>query len=270
MANVIAEFNEISEYAKSFPTDTSFKSTDTRFDHSDLATFENTSSHNYKRNRNKKDLNNDHVHQCSLQIVRNASEQPIKYLCKYFNIPTTNESLTALEEINDNLSKRESTVNNLNERVKQIEDDFNPPKFILKHYKEELMEKLNVDIPKITFNYPTYVFKYVSPGGNSSQKSTIKFDLATVEATEEYISKALAYKKSAKAQRAIMTQKKREEIKKRDNYTCKLCGASTAEQSLLLLEVDHIIPVSKGGLSTPDNLQTLCWKCNRSKSNKIM
>ncbi|WP_256948040.1 HNH endonuclease [Streptococcus pneumoniae] len=31
-----------------------------------------------------------------------------------------------------------------------------------------------------------------------------------------------------------------------------------------------MVPVSKGGLSTPDNLQTLCWKCNRSKSNKIL
>jgi len=67
-----------------------------------------------------------------------------------------------------------------------------------------------------------------------------------------------------------MTKKLREFIKKRDNYTCQTCGASIADQSLLLLEVDHIIPVSKGGLSTEDNLQTLCWKCNRTKSDKII
>ena len=35
------------------------------------------------------------------------------------------------------------------------------------------------------------------------------------------------------------------------------------------LEIDHIIPVSKGGKTTPDNLQVLCSKCNRRKSNKI-
>jgi 5-methylcytosine-specific restriction endonuclease McrA len=34
------------------------------------------------------------------------------------------------------------------------------------------------------------------------------------------------------------------------------------------LEVDHIKPVSKGGLSIETNLQTLCWRCNRTKSNK--
>lgn len=37
-----------------------------------------------------------------------------------------------------------------------------------------------------------------------------------------------------------------------------------------LLEIDHIIPVSKGGRTAEENLQTLCWKCNRAKSDKIM
>ena len=37
----------------------------------------------------------------------------------------------------------------------------------------------------------------------------------------------------------------------------------------LLLEVDHIVPVSKGGLSEPENLQTLCWRCNRTKGAKM-
>lgn len=61
----------------------------------------------------------------------------------------------------------------------------------------------------------------------------------------------------------------REYILYRDNYTCKKCGASKTIEPNLLLEVDHIVPVSKGGESIPWNLQTLCWKCNRSKSNKI-
>ena len=35
------------------------------------------------------------------------------------------------------------------------------------------------------------------------------------------------------------------------------------------LEVDHIIPISKGGKSTYDNLQTLCHRCNVRKGAKI-
>ena len=35
------------------------------------------------------------------------------------------------------------------------------------------------------------------------------------------------------------------------------------------LEFDHIIPLSKGGSNTVRNIQLLCQKCNREKSNKI-
>ena len=38
----------------------------------------------------------------------------------------------------------------------------------------------------------------------------------------------------------------------------------------LLLEINHIIPVATGGETVEDNLQTLCWKCNRAKSDKII
>jgi len=48
----------------------------------------------------------------------------------------------------------------------------------------------------------------------------------------------------------------------RDNFTCKHCGSRT------ILEVDHVIPVSKGGITTLSNLQTLCSACNRGKHNK--
>ncbi|MBF0103144.1 MAG: HNH endonuclease, partial [Desulfobacterales bacterium] len=36
------------------------------------------------------------------------------------------------------------------------------------------------------------------------------------------------------------------------------------------LEYDHIIPVSKGGSNTARNIELLCEKCNREKSDKIM
>ena len=73
-----------------------------------------------------------------------------------------------------------------------------------------------------------------------------------------------------KEQRALMTKKMREAIKVRDNFTCCTCGNSTHTEPNLLLEIDHIIPVSKGGYTVEDNLQTLCWKCNRAKSNKLI
>jgi hypothetical protein len=55
----------------------------------------------------------------------------------------------------------------------------------------------------------------------------------------------------------------------RDNWTCCSCGRSSKEEGITL-EVDHIIPRSKGGTDDIDNLQTLCKKCNVGKSNKDM
>lgn len=47
----------------------------------------------------------------------------------------------------------------------------------------------------------------------------------------------------------------------RDGGSCKCCRSS------LSLEYDHIIPYSCGGSSVASNIQLLCQKCNRSKSN---
>ncbi len=132
------------------------------------------------------------------------------------------------------------------------------------------MDKIVVNVPVINMEYAQYVFEYISAGGNSSQKSVITFNGETIEAVMDHIAEKIQFFNSAKGQRALMTNRLRTAIKERDYYTCKMCSASVQEQSLLLLEVDHIVPVSKGGMSTYDNLQTLCWKCNRSKSDKIL
>jgi len=53
----------------------------------------------------------------------------------------------------------------------------------------------------------------------------------------------------------------------RDKWKCLSCGRSSKEDGVLL-EVDHIIPRSKGGSDDMSNLQTLCKKCNIGKSNR--
>ena len=50
----------------------------------------------------------------------------------------------------------------------------------------------------------------------------------------------------------------------RDKGCCVTCG-STVD-----IEYDHIIPFSKGGSNSVNNVQLLCLKCNRSKSDRIM
>lgn len=56
-------------------------------------------------------------------------------------------------------------------------------------------------------------------------------------------------------------------VLKRDRYRCVKCGADPKKDNTVRLEVDHIIPDSKEGRPVLENLQTLCFTCNRGKSN---
>ncbi len=58
-------------------------------------------------------------------------------------------------------------------------------------------------------------------------------------------------------------------VMQRDNFKCCMCGASPAKDSSVVLHIDHIIPWSKGGETTFNNLQTLCSKCNLGKSDLL-
>ena len=53
---------------------------------------------------------------------------------------------------------------------------------------------------------------------------------------------------------------------RRDNSICQKCRAVLFDREI---EVDHIIPISRGGTTTESNLRVLCKKCNRKKSGKI-
>lgn len=54
----------------------------------------------------------------------------------------------------------------------------------------------------------------------------------------------------------------RARVYKRDNYECVYCDSKKA------LTIDHVIPKSKGGSNTWENLVTSCFKCNLKKGNR--
>lgn len=59
-------------------------------------------------------------------------------------------------------------------------------------------------------------------------------------------------------------------IFERDNATCQQCGTNKEKEPGVKLVIDHIIPYSKGGETTYENLQILCRKCNIEKRNKVL
>ena len=71
----------------------------------------------------------------------------------------------------------------------------------------------------------------------------------------------------ATARRSGLSLTVRWQVLERDGRRCVVCGATAADH--VTLEVDHITPVSRGGTDALENLQTLCFDCNRGKSDRV-
>lgn len=54
----------------------------------------------------------------------------------------------------------------------------------------------------------------------------------------------------------------------RDNSTCQMCGKTVKEDNIRV-QIDHIVPLSWGGMTELSNLQTLCSDCNEGKKNYV-
>jgi len=233
---------------------------------------QDSSNYNFQRKEWAQINKNERTYNCSRTVCKNAHDQPFKYLCKYFNIKPDEETLAGLENVLNDFSaaeqgkvlllkERDEILNNISKSI---------PSLIMAFSKKKLIKKLGFeDIDLSDLYFPIYTFQYTSAGGNSSFKCDIKLDIDNLNNFVSYLSKIVKFRKSVAGQRTLMTSSLREKIKERDNYTCQKCGLSTKEEKNLLLEIDHIIPLSKGGITSEENLQTLCWKCNRTKGSKI-
>jgi len=56
------------------------------------------------------------------------------------------------------------------------------------------------------------------------------------------------------------------DILNRDHFKCVKCGRSSKE---VILHIDHILPLARGGKTEEQNLQCLCSECNWGKQDKI-
>jgi hypothetical protein len=63
-----------------------------------------------------------------------------------------------------------------------------------------------------------------------------------------------------------ISKRRRWRVLQRDNYTCRYCGAFAP---LVILEVDHVTPRSRGGSDDMGNLVTACADCNAGKSDAM-
>lgn len=209
----------------------------------------------------------------SAAVFASAENNPLEYVVKNFYpnkimYPEQIQKLRLLVEELETLRDAKQIIENYKIEYQQYLGDV--PDYIMEEDENGFYTRLgfaNIDESVLTVEYK---FAYTSGGGMAQRSFTVPMTEETIAELINALEGKLTAKAFAKEQRALMTKKLREFIKNRDNYTCCSCGNSTHTELNLLLEIDHIIPVAKGGCTVEENLQTLCWKCNRSKSDKIM
>lgn len=208
----------------------------------------------------------------SATVFASAENSPLEYVIKTFYpnkaiYPEQIQKLHLLIEELATLKEAKNIIENYKEKYQQYLGDV--PDYIMEEDEAGFYSRLgfaNIDESTLTVEYR---FSYTSNGGMAKRTFTVPMTEETIVELIKALEEKLTVSAFTKEQRALMTNKLRDYIKNRDNFTCCNCGNSTYVEPNLLLEIDHIIPVSKGGCTVEDNLQTLCWKCNRAKSNKM-
>ena len=209
----------------------------------------------------------------SSTVFASAENNPMEYIIKNFYpnkkmYPEQIEKLHLLIEELETLKEAKGIIDIYKTEYQQYLGDV--PTYVLENDEDGFYSRLG--FANISENLLTveYKFAYTSGGGMAKRTFTVPMTEETIVELIKTLESKLTISAFTKEQRALMTKKLRESIKTRDNFTCCTCGNSIHSEPNLLLEIDHIIPVSKGGYTVEDNLQTLCWKCNRAKSNKLV
>lgn len=208
----------------------------------------------------------------SASVFSSAENNPIQYIIKYFYPDKTlypeqiNNLKKLLLEI-ETLKEAKEIIENYKKEYSQYIE--NVPSFVLEVDEKGFYKRLGfalIDEDSLSMEYK---FIYTSNAGFAQRSFGVPMNEENIIEIIRQLENKLTYKEFAKEQRQLMTPKLRLYIKERDNYTCCSCGNSTYKEPNLLLEIDHICPIAKGGVTIESNLQTLCWKCNRSKSDKF-
>lgn len=188
----------------------------------------------------------------NLQSYNNYSKKT------WFKRYKTEEDIDKLWELyykaDEAFVRHEKYLKFYNEMIRNINQEFYD--YEMKQLKLHTPEGINEPVVYL-------ILDYVSPAGRNSYHNVIKVTLNDIE---EHISTTLSKSSGRSVERSKMSPKIRYNVLCRDEFKCAACGRTKDNCNL---EVDHIVPVSKGGLTVYENLITLCFDCNRGKSDDM-
>ena len=186
-------------------------------------------------------------------------------------------SKKVINTINNALSNKlsyESYINEINKEC--ILDVYDTSELLRNRNKLRRMEKNiikdNTRHPVTKFNINVKLIRTNINGDRKDSKSVTfpseyirtLIDRVNNKRGNRYLDEEI-WNSICRVERGKVTNKMRFAIYNRDGYRCRICGKKKPD-----LEIDHIYPISKGGKSTMDNLQTLCHSCNVKKGADII
>lgn len=181
-----------------------------------------------------------------------------KFLDYYFefsyshneNEPRSKKLLKSYSKImsSNNISPSYNELEHKNEIQQKVKEEISKFNYVLKNINSESNSSLieHLDSMELDFDIcMDYYYKYCIINNNQSHTKDSSF--VQVE--------------SSPGRNLSATVKR--EVWRRDQGKCVECGSKE------FLEFDHIVPFSRGGSNTTRNIQLLCGKCNKAKSNNI-
>lgn len=152
-------------------------------------------------------------------------------------------------------------------------DDRNPARELRgpRKINPEKMAKLYDDLkfPYVYVNSESDLLIFILLGGNAIIDKEIAKErfpevFKPVEVAPDGIAGYIEVDRVSKGElQRAPTPKKRMKVLKRDEYRCKICGRRSMDYVDVELNVHHIRPWSKGGLTKGNNLLTLCRTCHK-------
>lgn len=140
-------------------------------------------------------------------------------------------------------------------------------RFVETHKSHQIRYKNILSLNFAGGSNPKLSVTVTSGGGGGDYKLAKRADPGLLFEIHEAVHFLIRKAKGLETKRARDTRyisgEVRSEVWYRDCGRCVICGASE------YLEYDHIIPLSRGGSTSVDNLQVLCRKCNSNKSDSI-
>lgn len=208
----------------------------------------------------------------------------VRHKADFLNCNIDDYLLMTINDKYENLKKYKTDYDLISNKYKQYEKEY---KELEQYINNEEAIKLNFKIDeynkyqlkilndnKLKNDIEFKIVIYINYRSNKGKVKKNKYRVYDKDLFSKFLNDYFYLKKqnkiyeiSSRVERARMSESLRYDVFKRDDYKCQICGAGAKDGANL--QVDHIIPVSKGGKTEISNLQTLCSRCNLGKSNKM-